>query len=296
MKIRQPGFTLIELIVVMVVTGVLAASLAIFFRPAMDNYVASGRRATLSDLADGAMRRMNRDIRMAVPNSLRQPNTQCFELVPASSGGKFRTAEDAVNTAGASKALDANNPGTVFDAIVSLTAIPAAGDLLVIGNQNAADLYAQTTLNTIQSTARAGASGGPPASANSGTVIGTDRITLGATAKIPPGYEGGRYFLVSPTQRAVTYACVNAGLDARGTGTGTLYRFSNYGFNAAISSCPTPNTATPVLATRVASCNFAYDPNPGAIQGSGYMRISLGLSEAGETVTLQYGAHTDNYP
>ena len=69
------GFTLIELVMVIVISAVMAAALVVFFRPAIEGYLASRARADLTDQADTALRRMVRDVRLAVPNSIRAPNS-----------------------------------------------------------------------------------------------------------------------------------------------------------------------------------------------------------------------------
>ena len=70
------GFTLIELVLVVVVTSVMAATLVVFFKPAIEGYLVSRARADLTDQADTALRRMVRDVRLAVPNSVRTPGSQ----------------------------------------------------------------------------------------------------------------------------------------------------------------------------------------------------------------------------
>ena len=91
----QHGFTLIELVMVIVIMGVIGATLAVFMRAPVDAYVDSGRRAALTDLADTAVRRMARDIARALPNSLRTPSTQCVEFIPTRTGGRYRAEPDA---------------------------------------------------------------------------------------------------------------------------------------------------------------------------------------------------------
>ena len=76
----QCGFTLIEAIMVIVITGILAGMVAVFIRAPIDAYVDSARRADLTDVADTAVRRVARDIGAALPNGLRTPtgDNQCI--------------------------------------------------------------------------------------------------------------------------------------------------------------------------------------------------------------------------
>ena len=286
----QRGFTLIELIVVMVVTGIIAGTVVVFFKPAVDSYVAVGRRARLTDVADTALRRMTRDIRLAVPNSIRSPNSQCFELVPTSAGGRYRmgpdTVWDSANPLTPSAWFDGTAAVSALDVLSPLSSTPAAGDWLVIDNQNSDDVYAGTNRAAILSV------GAPPDPS-----LGYSRITLQAPTQFPSGYNGGRFVVVPNSQNAVFYVCAGAGVDANGTGTGTLYRFANYGYNAAApAACMVPVAGTPIVATEVASCSFVYSPTQGATQQSGFVWMNLAIAEQSESVALVHGAHVDNVP
>lgn len=288
---RQSGFTLIELIVVMVVTGIIAGTVVVFFRPAFNSYVAVGRRAGLTDLADTALRKMSRDIRLAVPNSIRSPGSQCFELVPTSTGGRYRMGPDTVwdgaNPGVPSAWFDGTAAVAMLDVLTPLSSTPAAGDWLVIDNQNTNDVYAGTNRAAILSVAA------PPDPS-----LGYSRITLQAATQFPGGYTGGRFVAVPNAQNAVFFVCAGAGVDAQGSGTGTLYRFANYGFNAANPvACPAPVPgSTPVVATKVKSCRFDYAPNQGATQQSGFVWMKLEIAEQNEAIVMVHGAHVDNVP
>jgi MSHA biogenesis protein MshO len=105
---RTLGFTLIELVVVIVITGIMAASIAVFFVPAVTAYFDTRRRAEMTDTADTALRRMARDVRRAVPNSIRVVGSTCFQLVPTVSGGLYRRGADISNAGEAP--LDISQP------------------------------------------------------------------------------------------------------------------------------------------------------------------------------------------
>jgi len=68
---RHAGVTLIELIVVIVITGIIAAVLGVIIVRPIEGYEAQVRRAALVDAAEMALRRTERDIRQALPNSVR---------------------------------------------------------------------------------------------------------------------------------------------------------------------------------------------------------------------------------
>lgn len=295
MKPESTGFTLIELVVVIVIIGFIASTFVIFFKPAIDSYLAVGRRAGLTDMTDTAMRRMTRDIRMAVPNSIRLATSRCAEMIPTSAGGRYRAAPDTVwdgaNPGNLSKPMDTSSTVSEFDVMTALTTPVANGDWVVIDNQNTDDVYAGDNRAEILSVDV------PPAAS---PPLGMHRIKLKAAKQFPSGYDGGRFNIVPNAQNAVFYVCDSPGKDAGGDGTGKLYRFANYGFIAAGSSiCPTPATmsvAATVLASKVESCSFIYDPNHGATQQSGFIEVQIKVTEHDESVSLIYGAHVDNVP
>ncbi len=290
---RNAGFTLVELVMVIVVGGVMAATLVVFFRPAMENYLASRARADLTDQADTALRRMLRDVRVAVPNSIRTPGASCFELVPSSTGGRARTAPDTVNDSAASCApsstcaapLDNTQATTAFDVLTPMSTTPTVGDFVVVGNQNPADVYRGVNRAAITSVSAAY------------PTFGRTRLGVAST-QFPLGYDGGRFSVVPAAQGPVFYVCSGADgtLDASGNGKGTLARVMNYGFNAAYpTACPNAGSGD-VLATRVRSCTFVYDPNQGATQQSGFVWMQIELTRNAESATLALGAHVSNAP
>ncbi|HXA46951.1 MAG TPA: type II secretion system protein [Burkholderiaceae bacterium] len=291
MKTR--GFTLVEMVMVIVILGIISAVVGLFLRPAMTSYFGTQRRAGMTDEADTALRRMGRDVRSAVPNSIRTPNNQCFELAPTSTGGRYRLAPDTVN--GSSMALDTTTTTPAFDVLSPMSTTPSAGDIVVVDNQNTDDVYNLVNTATISGVTF------PPTTFP--VTAGISRITLTASKQFPTGYEGGRFVVVPNNggNPAVFYICSSAGgaLDSQGNATGVLYRYVHPFVGAYPGACPVVTGATPgvsVVASNVQSCNFEYNASEGATQQSGFIWMQLILTQVNESVSLSYGVHVDNVP
>lgn len=298
---QQRGFTLVELIVVIVLTGIMAGSVTVFFKPAVDSYFATLRRAALADTADTALRRMVRETRSAVPNSILEHSGNCIEFVPSKAGGRYRMAAHVTdagigqeNTAqncsdtNLSCALDLTEAETAqktaFDVLqLSQSMTPQVGDFIVIGNQEPDQVYAGTNRKVIS------AFNALPA----GNTFGTHRISLGnGSFNSAQGYDMGR-FSITPSTGSVAFVCSGTGT-ANGQGTGTLYRVVRAPGTTTPNSCPAV-TGFPVLADKVAACNFVYSSNAGT-QQNGLVWMEVTLTDSDESVNLAFGAHVSNVP
>lgn len=277
---RQSGFTLVELIIVVVLTGIVGAIVVMQVRPALQTYLSVSRRANLVNQADAALRRIVTDVRVAVPNSLRQEATaagQCMEMVPTKDGGRYRMAPDLDHPADSSVFDPASTP-IAFD-VLSTLSDAAAKDLIVIGNENSGDLYLGK--NVAQIASLDGALAG----------IRKHKITLATGASLPGSYDGGRFVVIPKENQIVGYVCVNP---TPGVGNGTIKRTLRTIGDGQLA-CPAGGTA-PVLVSKVSQCSFVFRENEGATQQSGYLQLRLGLSDGDETVTLTMGAHVENVP
>lgn len=89
---RQRGFNLIELVISIVITGIIVAGVAYFIYP-VRQAVDIAVRAELTDAADTALQRLGRDLRLALPNSVRVTNSggaAYVEFLAVRAAGRYR--------------------------------------------------------------------------------------------------------------------------------------------------------------------------------------------------------------
>ncbi len=273
---RQAGFTLIEMIVVMVITGIVGGMVAVFMRHPIRNYADSVGRAELSDIADTAVRRMAREVRLAVPNSLRVAGSTAVEFVPTKTGGRYLSVHDAQPAASRILSFtdatqrDFNVVGNMPTGNQAIT----SGDAIVVYNLGAAPADVYSTAD--------------PAAINRAVVDRVDGNLVWLVAN-PFGLQAerlehpARRFLVAT--QPVTFRCDG----------GTLYRHTNYGFNAGPQL--NPGGTQTILATNVASCRFDFTTI--ASGNSAVLTLTLSLQRSGSddpVIALTQQVHIENTP
>ncbi|MHB1077122.1 prepilin-type N-terminal cleavage/methylation domain-containing protein [Thiobacillus sp.] len=261
------GFTLIEMIIVIAITAIVGSMVAVFLRAPLESYVAQDRRARLADTADTALRRMGRDIRLALPNSVRVTTDAAgvvyLEFLGTRSGERYRAQ-------GGGDILDFTVPDNGFDVLGPAIAMQA-GDRIAVYNLGitGADAWAGNTL-----AAYAGAPGN------------VTHIAI-ASKQFPLASPGNRFQVVDGP---VTYACAP---NPANPALGTLTRYWGYAIAAAQPTPPAPASSA-LLATNVSACSFTYQP--GATERGGLVSMTLNLSRAGETVRLYVTTQVSNQP
>ena len=304
-NMRRHGFTLMELVISIVVLSIIATAFGLFIVPAVNANQAVERRAALVDSAEIALRRMARDIRIALPNSVRVSYTAgtgfAIEMIPTLDGGRYCLSGDA-NCAGAAQLLSLGSSDTDFDILGCFrnptftgATFPSTAFRLVIGDSNGSVYSASgtnavvtpTTTTVTLSTVNGGGSGSGACGASSGAGNTTYRhhIQFGTGHSFPTASSRRRVFVI---QTPVTYICDLS------VGAKKLTRYYNYTMSATapIPSTPPAGATAALVTDKVSDCSVA--TLTADVQAKGYVKLSLTLTNAGETVQLNHETQLDN--
>lgn len=286
------GFTLMEMIVVIVITGIIGGMVAIFIRSPVQGYLDSARRSSMTDMADTAIRRIGRDLRTAVPNSVRMASpsgSTYIEFLPTRDGGIYQAlpASSGAAQCGGTLTQDvldftiADSCFAIMGPPVSMSASPA--DWIVLGSiqSNATPPYDNTSSGVLR--AYTGAAGTVQA-------IRFTATQFPSWAQV----QGLRFQVIPGAQQAVTYACIGVlgALDAGGNGQAQLIRYWRYGFNP-IQVAPPLGGQSAILVDGVSGCNIVYGTD---YQNNGLVAITLQLTKGSESVQLYDEIHIHNQP
>lgn len=254
------------------------------------------------DIAETALQRMTREIRLALPNSIRIANIgtiTSIEFLRTLDGGRYRRRLDGTNfdqcTAPDRDRLRFNRSNDCFEIMGALTNLPAAGgvgttsqstclqggaDCLIIFNtgQVGANAYAANNIAGVE-----------VATANSIT------FDISPLTRFPRSSPRQRFQIVDTP---VSFLC--------DTASGEILRLDEYDVLATQPVDPPPAstdfTATSttrnsnLLANNVTNCTFTYSQGTATRAAMVTIQITIRDNNLGQEVTLLQQAHVDNQP
>lgn len=279
------GFTLVELVVTLTVSAVVVSFAALFITGPVQGFNDQARRVELVESVDAALGRIGRDIRRALPNSIRVAGGGAFsalELLGTVDGARYRdnapgTPDQILDLAAADGSFNVIGPFTQVTKPFSSTSHHLAIYNVGVTGADAYELANVMTPTGTQITIAADA------------FAGEDRVTLS-----PPF----RFAFGSPTQRVylvdgpVSYIC-----DAVA---GTLTRYTGYAIaddhslRDSAGELLAAGASASLVAGRITRCGFGYAP--GTSERAGLVTLGIAVGEAGETISLFDQVHVDNVP
>lgn len=303
---NQFAFTLIELIVVITISGIIAAVVARNISRPIQGFVDTTRRAALVDAGDTAMGRLIRETRLALPNSVRlEDGGRTLEFLRTRTGGRYRAQADP-RPGEMSDILDFTINDTQFDVLGTLKSF---GQICAATPANCGG-GAATTAACRQANASIDClvvyNTGQPADCTAAVTVRSnaycgDNMAGVEDTNVPPGTitfvnSAGAFPLPSPNQRfhivdtPVSYVCDLA--------QNQLIRYEDYGINATQPTrAVLAGAAGQVLADKLVGCAFTYDPGSATRAALLTVRLVLADDDApNERVTLFQQAHVANVP
>jgi MSHA biogenesis protein MshO len=276
------GFTLIEMVVTIAVGAVVVAFMAMFIVMPMNAYTAQTRRAGLVDASDSALRFMARDIRSALPNSVRVASSgtvTALELLATADGARYQDNGPVSNPA---LALDFTTASGAFATTVPFTqlTLPFSSNAYFLSIYNVgvpgANAYQMTNVIT---------PAGTTITVSAGATSNQNLVTLNPPFQFAYGSPEKRVYLVSGP---VSYLC--------DTSAGTLTRYSGYAIASTqpTSAAAMSGAAAALVAANVASCSFTY--SAGTAQRNALATLSLQIAQSGESVQLLNEVQVVNAP
>jgi len=307
----ERGVTLIELVVTIVVIAIIVTAVSFFLTPLRQSADVA-MRAELSDIADNALQRIGRDVKLALPNSVRVASSGgalYLEFLAVRTAGRYRgegggsaaandcPADDAPLGTPANDQLSFDTVNdTCFKSIgevADAATIAVGSDRLVLNNLGVGfpqqDAYELSPANVAQITA-----------VDHTTETNRDRIVFARPSPFQRTLHdspGKRFFVVpgraDPVRPVspVSYVCDPA--------LRTLRRHWGYTPNALpLQTIAFTDGSSAPIADHVSGCGFDYT-NVGPQLNLLTMRLTLERARfdgTNETVSLYHAVHVNNTP
>lgn len=272
MSKKSAGFTLIELIMVIVILSIIATVSVKFISHSAQGLVDTGERQALASSATIAVEKVLREVRRALPNSVRAFDdgaNKCLELVPILYSSEYISVPTA-------------SAATSFQSIQFVNAVGGETGYVAVYPSGPESVYdankAVSSMTAVASTVGAVGS----ADENLQTII----FSGGASYRFPTDSPKKRFYLVS---QPISF-CDDA--------SGRLWRYQNYGFHSdSSSSIPTTGSDRILIADSLQNLSFNY--SPAQLQRNAVVRMSVTIvrpNDASESINVSQEVQLRNVP
>ncbi len=280
----QTGFSLFELIIVIVLLGIMAGGAGLLITTPVDAYNDQVRRQLLVDQAEMVLRQIARDVRRALPNSIRTIAVGAgwaLEMVNTIDGARYRDETGGVYSAN-TDILEFSSADTEFNFLGQLNFTPplvlGANQRLVIYNTAPTNIYSDAVLGP-----------NPGIVTPAGTSLSLSNNGIEHHIVMAPAVQFSQQ---SPGQRAfiidgpISYICNP--LSQR------ITRYHNYAYSIGQPTTAPAGSAEGPLVTQLVGCSINY--TAGTAQRGGIITLEISLSDSGESIRLLHQVHVGNVP
>ncbi|MGB0468356.1 MAG: prepilin-type N-terminal cleavage/methylation domain-containing protein [Pontibacterium sp.] len=293
----QAGFTLVELVVVIVLMSIMSVASVQFIANMAGGYADLSRRQNMADVTQLAVERIGREVRNALPNSVRirsDANASCIEFIPTFGASIYQ------NLPVASTATSFNAIPLGAGAITSWsTGDPLYVAVYPISSNVSDETHTYNPVYDLDSNSIVTPLDDPAqfiADQSNSTII---TVTLASSHRFPTESPTGRFFIVGSP---VSYCLL--------TGSGDLYRYSGYRATGGVFFTQQPLPASgnlgetepgrALLADGISSNAPFADPAfayvDTSLQRNALVLFDLEVEEQGESVRIQHVVQVRNAP
>jgi len=250
------GFTLIELVIVVVLMGIMGTFATRFITHSVQGYMDTAQRQQLANRALIGAEKISRALRTALPASVRTA-TGCIEFIPVLAASHYVSVPITV-AADRFQAVAAGLASTVTGRVAVYPSVTA--DLYNPGNDSAIT------------------------SSNASIPQGNGEITvsLGNQHQFPTDSPSRRFYLVSTP----TAFCQQGDL---------VYRYRNYGFNS-VASLPPASAQKDILMNRLEPDSLGFTFQPTSLTRSAVVHFNFELVEGDTDYRIEQEVNLRNVP
>lgn len=271
---QAAGFTLIELVVALVIAAIVASFIVLFLEAPIQDYFAQTRRADLVDSGSRIMAAVTRDVRTALPNSLRKAtsgSTLALEFLATQGVARYYTGTDSPGP-DMTVSISAMKFATLDP--FSTQALPYSANHLSVGNLGIAPTYdAYSSGNGVMT----------PGSVQIAATVNPGENLAAYTAitfQAPTTPTTHNAYLVSGP---VSYVCNPTA--------GTFVRYSGYAITAVPRVAPGGSSA--LIAHDVSACGLTLVQAPAGYPYGELAIFTVTLASGGESLQVFLEAPTE---